>query len=172
MLNLYFNAINALQAIGAWWKCCNNSNLCGYAIYAALWTFEVALAGYSNIIALRLGEVPAEMFNTLQIIHWPKNFYLLPINRPKIFRLICEYIRWFCRCPLSYIRSQSVMRTFTWLLLLKIDCVSYSDSICWMLILLTNVSCLYVSIHGDRVFTHNGERTKEGIVEFAKRAYG
>jgi hypothetical protein len=28
------------------------------------------------------------------------------------------------------------------------------------------------SIHGDRVFTHNGERSKEGIVEFAKRAYG
>jgi thioredoxin domain-containing protein 10 len=27
-------------------------------------------------------------------------------------------------------------------------------------------------IQGDRVYTHNGERSKEGIVEFAKRAFG
>jgi len=52
---------------------------------------------------------------------------------------------------------------------LNIECflfraVSVGCNVCY--------KCLCVSIHGDRVFTHSGERTKEGIVEFAKRAYG
>jgi len=34
------------------------------------------------------------------------------------------------------------------------------------------VSFVFVSIQGERVYTHKGDRSQAGIVEFAKRAYG
>ena len=30
----------------------------------------------------------------------------------------------------------------------------------------------YFSFEGDRVFTHSGDRSKDGIIQFAKRAKG
>jgi len=50
--------------------------------------------------------------------------------------------------------------------IMHIECAHLS-----IVLLLINVCHLWNSIHGDRIFTHNGERTKEGIVEFTKRAY-
>ena len=41
-----------------------------------------------------------------------------------------------------------------------------------LLVCIIGVCLSFFSIQGDRSFTHNGDRSKEAIIEFARRAKG
>lgn len=43
---------------------------------------------------------------------------------------------------------------------------------CFILLLMLNYWVFVLSINGDKVYTHRGERSEEDIVEFVKKASG
>ena len=82
-------------------------------------------------------------------------------DRPASLR--CYYMQFQCRIQMHWL---------TYLLIDKEHGQVFLMETVFAVMHVMSVWCWCISIHGDKVFTHNGERTKEGIIEFAKRAYG